>query len=93
MEVRQRRFVREPQVTATLDLTGPTARQQDRQIVMEVCVAVAHAGAIHEEGMVQQRAIAVCGRTESLQEMREHLHVIRVDLRQLFQMVGTFLVM
>ena len=43
--------------------------------------------------MVQQRAIAVLRRPELQQEVGEELHVIRVDLRQLLDLLGCVLVM
>src|SRR5947207_3087263 len=50
-----------PEVTPSLDLACSSARYEDGQIVMDVCIAVAHPGAINEHHMVEQGAIAVGG--------------------------------
>ena len=49
--------------------------------------------AVHEHHVVEQRAVAVGRRPQLLQEVREHLHVQRVDLGELLQRVGTLLMM
>ena len=48
-------------------------------------VAVGHVGAVEQHGVIQQRAFAVgCG-GEFRDELREPLHVIALNLDQLFK--------
>ena len=46
-------------------------------------VAVAHVRSVHEDRVIQQRAVAVFGRGHLLQEIGEALHVPSLDLRNL----------
>ena len=75
------------------DLAGAATGHQDRQVVRVVLVRVPDRRPVEDHEMVQQRAIAVLRRPELQQEVGEELHVIRVDLRQLLDLLGCVLVM
>ena len=59
------------------------ADQDVRQRIVVVPVAVAHVRAVHEQRVIEQRAVAVGRRRELLDEVREALHVIRLDPHEL----------
>ena len=76
-----RRLRRILDVAAARESAARTARQHCRQLRVRMKVAVADAAAVHEQRVIQQRAIAVRRRLEPIQEIREQAHVIRIDLR------------
>jgi hypothetical protein len=47
-----------------------------------VLVAVAHAAAVKDERVIEQRAVAVGRRLQLVEEVGQHLHVIAVDDRE-----------
>ena len=88
MHVGQRRPFRQPHVPPALDGAAPAAGEDDGQVEGVVRVAVPHARAVDDRRVIEQRAIAVLRRGHLLEEAREHLHVERVDLRQLRELLG-----
>ena len=59
------------------------ADQRDRQVVVEVRVAVADAGAVEEQRVVEHRAVALAASPASfVDEIRELPEVVLVDLVQ-----------
>ena len=67
------------------ELPRRAAEEHDRQVVGRVGVAVAHARAVHQDHVVEQRAVAVGRRPQLLDEAGEEADVIAVDLGQLAQ--------
>ena len=55
-------------------------------------VAVAHVAAVQDQRMIQQRAVAVLGGVQLLQELGEQREVIILDLHQLLDLVRAVLV-
>ena len=71
VQIRQRRaFGGIAEVTSALQLAGAAAGQQDRQVVRIVRVAVAHAGAVDQRDVIEQRAVAVGRRLQLLEVSR-----------------------
>ena len=60
---------------------GRCSREHDRDHVLVVLVAVAHARPVHDERMIEQRAVAVRSRAQLLHEVAEQRKMVRVDLR------------
>ena len=50
---------------------------------MQVLIRVAHVAAINNQRMIQQRSVAVGRSGKFVYEIRQHLHVILIDLRKL----------
>ena len=88
MHVGQRRPLRQPHVPPALDGAAPAAGEDDGQVEGVVRVAVPHARAVDHRRVVEQRAVAVLRRRHLLEEAPEDLHVERVDLRQLRELLG-----
>src|SRR5262245_21881095 len=59
MEVRERRALREANVATAFDPRGLAANERDREIVVEVRVAVADARSIEKQAVVQHGAVAL----------------------------------
>lgn len=74
------RHLRQMNVLSPFYGPGSFPSQNHRQRGMVVLVAVAHAAAVQDEGMVQEIAIAVCGVLELLQEGREDAMVVGIQL-------------
>ena len=87
MHVGQRRALRQPDVPVAPQRPGPGAGHDDRQVERVVRVAVAHAGPVDDHRLIEQRPVAVRRRPQLLQEAPEDLHVERVDLGQLDQLL------
>ena len=85
------RHVLEPDVPSSLQIPGAASRQDHRDINRRVAVAVRHPRAVHHRHMIQQRAVAVRGRVQFLEQPGEHLHVIRIDLCDLRDLLGLLL--
>ena len=66
-----------------LQPAGCAARDDDGQGIVIVLIAVAHAAAVEDHGMIEQRAVAVCGRTQFLDEVRQQAGVVAVDQGEL----------
>ena len=75
-----------------LQPAGGAADQQDRQVVVRVQVAVAHAAAVEEHRVIEQVAVAVRGRLQLLEEDREQVEVVHVDLGFLRDLLGDVVV-
>ena len=82
MEVHERRIWRQPDVPPTLDRPRTPAQDKDREVGVRMSIAVADPAAIQDHRLIEERAIAVGGRTQSVKQMSEHLRVEDVDLRQ-----------
>ena len=65
-----------------LELAGGAARNENRQRVVIVLIAIAHAAAVEDRGMVQQIAVAIGRLLELVEKVRKHLDVIAVDQRE-----------
>jgi hypothetical protein len=46
-------------MTSTLEMPGPSADEKRRQVVVIVIVAVAHAAAVDQRHVIQERAVSV----------------------------------
>src|SRR4051812_28388451 len=68
-EIGERSILRELDVAAPLRLAATAPDEQHRQVVMEVDVAVAHARPVHDERMIQQRAVAIRNRVQLREEV------------------------
>ena len=76
------------QVAVALDGAAVVSRQQERHVVVLVCVAVAYRGAVEQHHVVDQRAVAV-GRAGQLgHELAEERHVVLVDLLHLLDLLA-----
>ena len=85
MQIANRRALRRLDLPSPLERAGAAADQDVRQRIIAVHVAVAHVGAVEQHGVIQQRAFAVgCG-GKFRDEIREPLHVIALNLDQLFK--------
>ena len=81
------------QMPAALKLTRRAADQNVRHIVMQVLVGIAHVGAVENQRMIQQRAVAVGRVLQLVDEIRQALHVILVDVRVTLDVLRIFGVM
>ena len=79
VEIGQRRGFGIFDVTAALDPAGAAAGDDNRQIDVVVHVRIAHAAAVQNQRVIQQRPLAIRRRVETLQELAEQLHVVGVD--------------
>src|SRR5690242_10672801 len=70
------RFGREGQVPSALELSGSAARQDIRHVVVQVLVGVAHVGAVQDQGVIEQRAVAVRSAPELVEEVGQASHVV-----------------
>ncbi len=59
------------------------AGDEDRQVLVVVEARVAHAAAVENQRVVEQRAVAVRSVAHPLEEVREQRHMELVDLREL----------
>src|SRR4051812_49625130 len=59
------------EMPATLQLPARATHQQTRQREVTVDLPVAHATAIHDERVVQQRSVTVRGRAQPLEKVRQ----------------------
>src|SRR5712671_1871265 len=82
VEVRQRRALRITNIATALDARGLAANQRNREIVVEMRIAVADAGPIQEQCVVEHRAVALGQLRQLVDQIRELPHVILVDLVQ-----------
>src|SRR3954468_9882783 len=82
VQVGERRALRMTDVAAALEAGGLAADQRDRQVVVEVRVAVADPGAVEEQRVVQHHPVAFRDGRELLHEIPELAEVILVDLVQ-----------
>ena len=65
----------------TADAQGFATHDHYGHLVVVVHVTVAHAAAKEHRGAIEQRRITVVNRFELLEEVIQHLDVVRVDLR------------
>ena len=63
------------------------ARHQQRQRIAGVLVRIAHAAAVHQHRVVEQRAVAVGRGLQPIEEPPEQLDVIGVDARHLLDVL------
>src|SRR5262245_1144111 len=80
IEVRGRSAFRITNVTSALESPVRASREDKRQIEVDVPVAVADAAAVDDHRMIKQRSVAVLRGLQLLQEHREHLDVMLIDL-------------
>ena len=66
-------------VTVATQFAGSAARDYYGQRIVIVLIAVAHAAAIENEGVIQQRAVAVRRGPELLEKIGQKLGVVAVD--------------
>src|SRR5882757_2460546 len=88
VQIGNRRAFGQLDLPSPLERAGAAADQDVRQRIIAVQVAVGHVGAVEQHGVIQQRAFAVGGGGELRHELREPLHVIALDLDQLFKPIG-----
>src|SRR5262249_8898940 len=67
------------EMPAALNESATPAHDRNGQIPWHVRVAVAHARAINDERIVQERAVSVGSRLHLFDEMGEQFHMVRVD--------------
>src|SRR5678816_982390 len=72
-------LVREMAVSAQSQILA--ADQEVRHIVMLVLVGVAHVRAVHDDGVVEQRAVTLTNRLQLLSQIRRGRKVIAVQVR------------
>src|SRR3984957_8274454 len=85
VQIGNRRAFGQLDLPSTLERAGGAADQESRQRIIAVQVAVGHVGAVEQHGVIQERAFSVgCG-GEFRDELREPLHVIALNLDQLFK--------
>jgi hypothetical protein len=65
------------------ELAVQPADRHVRDVVVHVLVGVPHVAAVEHQRLIQQRAVAVLLRREPVHQVRHHLDVILIDLRQL----------
>src|SRR5262249_54121673 len=70
VQVGQRRRFGEADVPAALHLPGGAAGDEDRKVVVGMPVGVAHAAAVQQERVVQERSVALEGAPHFRQERR-----------------------
>ena len=81
------------QMTASLQLSVCSADQSMRHVIVQMLVRVSHVTAVENERMIQQRAVAIVGLLQLVDEMGGHLHVVLIELgevgdsRRIFAMV------
>ena len=68
-QIREWRFLGRLNMTIPLNLAGCAADQKRRHVQAGMIVAFAHAAPVQNEGMIQQRPVAVRRRLESLDEL------------------------
>src|SRR6185503_1046329 len=85
MQIRERNLLARTgtDVAAALEATHAAAREQYRKRVVVVDVAIAHATAPHQNGVVEQRVFTVRRLPHLLQQIAEESDVVAIDLRQL----------
>ena len=85
VEVGQRRSLRVTNIATALDARGLPANQRNRQIVVEMRIAVADAGTVQEQCVVEHRAVALGQLRKPVDQIGKLPHVILVDLVQSLQ--------
>src|SRR5713101_8713363 len=88
VQIRERRPLGMPHVAPAPETGGLAADERDRQVVVEVRVAVADAGAVQQQRVVEHLPVCFGNRRELLDEIRELLEVVLVDLVQPFELGG-----
>src|SRR5438094_387137 len=68
------------QLDVTMAFADAAANGEDRQRIAGVLVRVAHAAAIEDERVVEERTVAVRRVLQRVEELREELDVVRIDL-------------
>ena len=76
--------IRLRKITSRKTYTTEPGTVLDSFRVMGVQVAVAHVGSIHEDGVVEQRALAVRRSCHFGEELRDFFHMPGFDFHQLF---------
>src|SRR4029077_331923 len=76
-------------VPSTLDLARPSTRQQGGNVIVQMQVAVAQAGAIEDHHMVEYSAVTVRRILQFLQEIREHADMVRIDFDDLCNLLAS----
>ncbi len=93
MEVRQRRPLRIPDIAPTADPGLLPRDQRDRQILVEVRIAVADSGTVEEQRRVEHRPVPLRRLGQPLHQMRKLLEVVLVDQTQPLEIDRPVLVM
>ena len=74
-----------------LEIPRAASRQHERNVHRRMRVTVRDPGPVNHGYVVHQRAIAVARGAQLVEQIREHLHVIRVDLRRFRNLLGLVL--
>src|SRR5688572_12751682 len=93
VQIRHRRVFRIREVTTSANSGGGAANQQNGEVLIQVHVAVAQRAAVHQQRMIEQRAVALGDRPKPVEEVAVQLGVEGVDLQDLRDLVGVALVM
>src|SRR5438067_3265452 len=81
--VGHRRAVRRLDVDAALQLAAGVPGDEQRHALVVVDVRVAHRRSVDDQAVVEQRGITLAGVLQLLEQIRNHAHVVAVDLREL----------
>src|SRR5262245_45280262 len=68
-------------MAAAVEPTGSSTRKDMRRIVMLMLIRIAHVRAVENQRVVEQSSVAVRRGLQLVEEVRQHLNVITVDLR------------
>ena len=77
---RSLRVVREHHVTVSLERAVDAADENHRHLLVRVPMRIAHVAALVDQHVIEHRAVAVGHVLQLLDEVRQVLHVIAVDL-------------
>src|SRR5262245_2535039 len=68
------------EVPVPFELSVGAADENMRDVVVLVLIRIPHVGAVHDQGVVEQRAVAVRRRLQLLGEVGERRNVVAVDV-------------
>src|SRR5437773_12086955 len=80
VEIRQRRAIRVPDVTATPHSGRSATRDQNWKVLMVVNTGVAQPASVQVHRVIKQRAVAVGSGFQFLEKICKQRHVERIDL-------------
>src|SRR5436190_22832946 len=93
VKIRERRRLRELDMTSAFHSARGTASNDDGQVRMIMQIRVSHATAVEEQRMIEQRTAAVLSRFQFRDELSEQRDVKLIDLGHLRDLFGIVAVM
>src|SRR5262245_32204968 len=93
VQIRERGTLRIANVAGAPDPRGFATNHRDRQIVVEVRVAIADPRPVEEQRVIEHRGVAFTHRRQFFHKIRKLLNVVLVDLVQAFELGGLILMM